>query len=168
MPKDKFEKLMSEWDIQIPFHCYSKSTCQVAFGTKNNSIRISNLKVPHHHDLSELFITEHISLKKFKAENIHVGLYLDSEAWKNKGFASFISELEGEGPILDIALRMDEKLFNRLYNSIENSGKDFLYQLKFLPSLYIKDLRNIDKFDINSKDKSCEIKDYQIIFSIDN
>jgi hypothetical protein len=168
MSKNKFEKLMSEWDIQIPLHCYSKSNCQVVFGTKNNSIRISNLKVPHNHDLSELFITEHISLRKFKSENIHVGLYLDSEAWKNKGFATFINELDGEGPVLDLALRMDEKLFNRLYSSIENSGKDFLHQLKFFPSFYVKDLKNIDKFDINSKGKSCEIKDYQIIFSIDN
>jgi hypothetical protein len=38
----------------------------------------------------------------------------------------------------------------------------------FIKILKFKDLKNIDKFDSNSKGKSCEIKDYQIIFSIDN
>ena len=63
---------------------------------------------------------------------------------------------------------VNESLFNRLFSSIENSGNDFLFQLKFSPFLLVSDLKNISEFNTASSDKSCNITDYKIEFSTNN
>jgi hypothetical protein len=112
--------------------------------------------------------TENISLKQFKPANIAVGLYLTKEEKKSKGRATFISELEGAGPLFDVNMFINESLFNRLFSSIENSGNDFLFQLKFSPFLLVSDLKNISEFNTASSGKGCNITDYKIEFLTNN
>jgi hypothetical protein len=167
MKKKETTSDYGDFGIPIPLYCNKNSLCVIEFAPSEsllnrNCIRISNLNV------DPGFAFENISLKQFKPANISVGLYLTKEEKKSKGRATFISELEGAGPLFDVNMFVNESLFNRLFSSIENSGNDFLFQLKFSPFLLVSDLKNISEFNTASSGKGCNITDYKIEFLTNN
>jgi hypothetical protein len=173
MKKKETTSDYGDFSIPIPLYCNKNSLCVIEFAPSEsqfsrNCIRISNLNVDTGFAFDEICETENISLKQFKPADIAVGLYLTKEEKKSKGRATFISELEGVGPLFDVNMFINESLFNRLFSSIENSGNDFLFQLKFFPFLLVSDLKNISEFNTASSGKGCNITDYKIEFSTNN
>ena len=173
MKKKETTSNYGDFSIPIPLYCNKNSLCVIELAPSEsllnrNCIRISNLNVDPGFAFDEICEDENISLKQFKPENITVGLYLTKEEKKSKGRATFISELEGVGPLFNVNMFINETLFNRLFSSIENSGNDFLFQLKFFPYLLVNDLKNISEFNTDSSGKGCNITDYKIEFSTNN
>lgn len=173
MKKKEKSSDYENFSISIPLYCNKKSSCIIEFAPNKstlgrNYIQIKYLNVDPGFEFNEICEEENISLKQFKPENITLGLYLANEEKKSKGRAVFISELEGAGPLFDVSMFVNESLFNRLFSSIENSGNDFLFQLKFFPYLLVNDLKNIGEFNMDSSGKSCDVTDYKIEFSTNN
>ena len=161
---DTFQDFLDDLETDIPFYTNKNSKCKISFEKGKNNILISDLTIPSRFLISSEDDT-YSALKKFSSKNIFISLYEEEKLKKEQGLVSIYSYQDLS---MSINLFIEEKLFSFLISSIENSGKDFLQQLKFSIPILSKDLKNIKKNINENKGYKVLLKNYRVIFSTDD
>jgi len=162
--RDNFQDFLDDLGSEVPLYVSKNSKCKIFFEKGKNSIHLTDLTIP-----SRFFMSPEDddinSLKEISSENIFITLHEEQKSKKEKGVVSIISR---EGLSMNIHLFIEEKLFNFLISSIENSGKDFLHQLRFSVPIHGKDVKNINKNIKENKGYNFLLKNHKIIFTTDD
>ena len=160
---DDFQDFLDDLGTEVPLYVSKNSKCKIFFEKGKNSIHLTDLTIP-----SRFFISPEDNdidvLKEISSENIFITLH-EEQRTKEKGVVSIISR---NGFSMNIHLFIEEKLFNFLISSIENSGKDFLHQLRFSLPIHGKDVKNINKNIKENKGYNFQLKNHRIIFTTDD
>ena len=160
---DNFQNFLDDFETDVPLYANKNSKCKISFEKGKNNILISDLTIPSRFIIS-LEEDTYSSLKEFSSKNIFVSLHEEDKSRKEQGLVTiyFLEDLS-----MGIYLFIEEKLFSFLISSIENSGKDFLQQLKFSIPIPSKDLKNIKKNINEKKGYKVLLNNYRVIFSTD-
>lgn len=161
---DDFQDFLDDLETDIPLFTNKNSKCKISFEKGKNHILISDLTIPSTF-LIRAEDDTYFSLKEFSSKNIFISLYEEEKSRKEQGLVSIYSL---EDLSMSIYLFIEEKLFSFLISSIENSGKDFLQQLKFSIPIPSKDLKNIKKNINENKGYKVLLKNYRVIFTTDD
>jgi hypothetical protein len=149
----------SDWGVQIPLFCNKDSNCTIGYEKGRNVISISNLTSKIYWESDH-----HAPFKNFKSKDISIELHDEDKSNKHKSITAFFINIEGR-PSFQIFLFIEPRVFNFLSNSIVNSGKDFLNQLRFNVHVLDKDLIKIPQFLKDKKAINGEVKKHSVIFS---